>query len=1014
MQHVAYLARMSSSRTSAPLDWLVVTAANRRQAEAYEMRITERVTSGALPAGCRMLVVADACDARIGSGAATVLALVEVARKLVTIKSEAIRTKSIRDGRSLKSLNDIFAGSTTQNLVNLFAETRILMLHSGGDSRRLPMYAVEGKLFATLPMRAPGFRCGAMFDLLVDDLLSLPPRAGGELLVAAGDAVLGIRQTPIRIDGPGVVGVAQRADEVRARRHGVFVLRRGESEVQAFLQKPTHDDLVAAGALAKDGTALVDTGLLSFDARAIAALLAASGVTLERGAVQMRRGGLAERASRAAIPPVDLYREILCALPRLASREAYLDMVGAPLSAVLAPFFDAMRTTAFRAQVASVGEFLHIGSMREMLDALVGPRAAIARFGVRAESHPIAPKSTVGSGDALVLDSALESLRVRTGRAVLDAVPRCRFDLGGENIVTSLHPAWTSPRIQLPHGVCLFSIPVKTSEVHGVVFVTCGIDDDFKTPLDRGGTIFGTSFADFARRARLSSMSRNSGALHTLWDEPLWCVAPVRDPLVRVSWMWKGQAAPAAWKKARRYSMRELLEIADASESLAWREGAVDFAHRAAPDMAVSAFPNPITRARVAAKLAQSKSLVIEPELRARAFREIGDAVLAQHEPLLRPIPAAILHDQAVWTSMPVRVDLAGGWSDTPPICNEVGGSVVNVALMLRGQLPIQVVAKLEEPRRGEQPVIRITSTDLGDTRVITETTDLAERGDPTRWSSLAENALVLTGVAPADPRKPLRKWLKTVGGSVSLTMFSAVPKGSGLGTSSILGAATIHCLDRVFGRERSPKELFAATSALEQMLSTRGGWQDQVGGVLGGFKIARTTPGALQLPEVERIAVPQALSAELASRALLYFTGERRMAKNILENVVWNWLLQVPSAVDAVERLQSNAERMRISLAEGSLEAILTELTEYTRCKRQIDPGSCPRSFDELASRWKRELSAWSFAGAGGGGFMVLVAKSAAHAETLRERIRRDPPHPRARAFDFEVDAVGLRCAVL
>ena len=116
----------------------------------------------------------------------------------------------------------------------------------------------------------------------------------------------------------------------------------------------------------------------------------------------------------------------------------------------------------------------------------------------------------------------------------------------------------------------------------------------------------------------------------------------------------------------------------------------------------------------------------------------------------------------------------------------------------------------------------------------------------------------------------------------------------------------------------------------------------------------------------------------------------------------------------ESTRPLQSNAERMRISLAEGSLEAILTELTEYTRCKRQIDPGSCPRSFDELASRWKRELSAWSFAGAGGGGFMVLVAKSAAHAETLRERIRRDPPHPRARAFDFEVDAVGLRCAVL
>jgi galactokinase/mevalonate kinase-like predicted kinase len=372
-----------------------------------------------------------------------------------------------------------------------------------------------------------------------------------------------------------------------------------------------------------------------------------------------------------------------------------------------------------------------------------------------------------------------------------------------------------------------------------------------------------------------------------------------------------------------------------------------------------------------------------------------------------------------VWTSTPVRIDLAGGWSDTPPICNEVGGSVVNVAVMLRGQLPIQVVAKLEE-----EPVIRITSTDAGQTREIRSMDDLAHRGDPTRWSSLAESALVLTGIVPADPRASLGDWLARLGGGISLTMFSAVPKGSGLGTSSILGAATIQCLDRVVGRERAPHGLFAATSALEQMLSTRGGWQDQVGGVLGGFKIARTAPGAEQRPEVEPIAVPDSLVRALRERSLLYFTGERRMAKNILENVVWNWLVHEPAAVRAVDRLRANAERMRHALASGDIDAVVGELTEYMRRKRQIDPGSCPKAFDTLAERWKAELGAsgsgasrsgaWCFAGAGGGGFMLLVARDADAAASLRAHIERDPPHPRARAFDLEVDPVGLRCAVL
>jgi len=309
---------------------------------------------------------------------------------------------------------------------------------------------------------------------------------------------------------------------------------------------------------------------------------------------------------------------------------------------------------------------------------------------------------------------------------------------------------------------------------------------------------------------------------------------------------------------------------------------------------------------------------------------------------------------------------------------------------------------------------IRITSTDAGQTREIRTMADLAERGDPTRWSSLAESALVLTGLAPSDPNASLAKWLEKVGGGISLTMFSAVPKGSGLGTSSILGAATIQCLDRVLGRERAPHELFAATSALEQMLSTRGGWQDQVGGVHGGFKIARTVAGDAQQPAVEPIVVPAPLLSELRERSLLYFTGERRMAKNILENVVWNWLVRETSAVKAVDRLRANAERMRTSLAAGDLDGVVAQVTEYMKRKRQIDPGSCPKSFDELAGLWKRELSAWCFAGAGGGGFMLLVAKDAKAAEALRARIDGDPPHRRARAFAFEPDPIGLRCAVL
>lgn len=1005
---------------SGTIDWLVLTAANRRQAKAYASQIAARAERGALAKSRGILVVPDACERRIGSGAATVLALVQLARQLAQRKR-------------VRSLSELFAGE------------RVLMLHSGGDSRRLPMYAAEGKLFASVPARAAGGRCATVFDVLLADLLALAPREGGEVLIGAGDAVLGIARDPVRFEGAGVIGVAQRAGVERAVRHGVFVCAPRSEEVAAFMQKPSERELRAAKALSRDGLALVDTGLLSFDPASIEALLEGAGVRLsaKSGEIALTKGGLADLASRAELPPVDLYREILMALPAPMKRADYLaSCAPGALAKPLGAYFDAVRGAGFRVKTVAISEFLHVGSTREVLDALVGARASARAFGIACASVPLAPRATVGKGEVVALDSMVHEVRIAQGRAFLDRVIAERVELGGDNVVVGVEVGET---LALPRGVSLFGLAVQG---HVGVYVACGATDDFKTPLDAGGTLFDRPFAEFVQRAGVAADDCVAGD-GTLWDARLWCAVGSEDPFSRVRWMWEGAPAPDEWRSAPRISLRELVQHADLDEIAERRDavalgamwpnalgtllGAVDAADARiihdrlvagspdertlalnGADEALPSIADPIARAHALATLSEvSRGLddggALERDLRGGAFRAVGEAVLSRFELPDRPPLAVILHDQAVWTSMPVRVDLAGGWSDTPPICNEVGGAVVNVALTLRGQLPIQVVAKLED-----EPVIRITSTDAGQTREIRSMQDLAERGDPTRWSSLAESALVLTGLAPSDPKASLAKWLERVGGGISLTMFSAVPKGSGLGTSSILGAATIQCLDRMLGRERTPHGLFAATSALEQMLSTRGGWQDQVGGVIGGFKIARTRPGAAQHPEVEPIAVPPALLADLRARSVLYFTGERRMAKNILENVVWNWLVREPGAVRAVDRLRANAERMRAALAAGDLDATMAELTEYMKRKRQIDPGSCPGSFDELAQRWKKELAAWCFAGAGGGGFMLLVAKDAKSAESLRARIDRDPPHARARAFDFEPDSVGLRCAVV
>src|SRR5207249_2364833 len=82
-----------------------------------------------------------------------------------------------------------------------------------------------------------------------------------------------------------------------------------------------------------------------------------------------------------------------------------------------------------------------------------------------------------------------------------------------------------------------------------------------------------------------------------------------------------------------------------------------------------------------------------------------------------------------------------------------------------------------------------------------------------------------LAGFAAGQTAGDLRPLLERFGGGVDLTIFSALPKGSGLGASSILGAAVLACLARLSGETLTPEQLIARTSLLEQRMTTSGGW---------------------------------------------------------------------------------------------------------------------------------------------------------------------------------------------
>ena len=403
------------------------------------------------------------------------------------------------------------------------------------------------------------------------------------------------------------------------------------------------------------------------------------------------------------------------------------------------------------------------------------------------------------------------------------------------------------------------------------------------------------------------------------------------------------------------------------------------------------------------------------------AFHLIARAVEDVIKLPTEPKPAAILHDQTVWVTAPARIDFAGGWTDTPPICFGQGGCVLNAAVTLNQQYPLQVIAKLNHER-----CIRLTSIDLGRQEIYHDLTPFLQTVKLDRWSGLAKEALILAGIVP-DPHtmaardiakgdKLFADWLEALGGGLDLTLFSGLPKGSGMGTSSILGAAMLSCLSRVQGHQMSPTHLIARTSLLEQRMTSGGGWQDQIGGIVGGVKFITTQPGIEQNPTLQWTSFGGSgpLANEVSRRMLLYFTGQKRLAKDILHNVLSRYLAREPEVMTVIARLKAGAVTAKHALEVNDIRAFGACLAEYWELKKALDPGSTNDNIEKIIARVQPYLTACSLCGAGGGGFMLMLARDEAATHHIRRVLTENAPNQHARFFDFAIDSHGLAVTVL
>ena len=291
----------------------------------------------------------------------------------------------------------------------------------------------------------------------------------------------------------------------------------------------------------------------------------------------------------------------------------------------------------------------------------------------------------------------------------------------------------------------------------------------------------------------------------------------------------------------------------------------------------------------------------------------------------------------------PVRLDLAGGWTDVPPYSAREGGVVVAAAVQLYAH------AEVRPRERG----YLLVSKELDQA--------LEYPGLP-----------ALTGEGPLPL---LRAGLRLLQARpCALSTYSDAPHGSGLGSSGAMDVAIVAALAGAAGRRLSTREVADLACRLEgQEAGIPGGRQDQFIAAFGGFlRLSFRDPDVT----VEPIVPDDGFAAELERRMLLVHTGDSRFSGDTIGRVMRAYERGEPTIAGALDGLRGAAEAMSDALRAGDFGGIGALLSENWRLQQQLDAGmSTPEMRRLEAAMRDAGCLGGKAAGSGAGGSMFFLA---------------------------------------
>ncbi len=877
------------------------------------------------------------------------------------------------------------------------SKERRLLLHAGGQSRRLPSYGPSGKILIPIPV----FRW-ERGQRLSQDLLSLQMPLYQRIMnvapshlhtmIVSGDVYIRCTQRLQTIPDADVVCYGLWLGPEIAKDHGVFVMSRHTPTIlECMLQKPSVETL---NDLQKNNLYLTDIGIWLLSDRAVKLLMKHS----------MRNGEVVN---------YDLYGEFGCCFgtnPTIEDEEL------ADLKVAILPL--------------AGGEFYHYGTTREIISStlaiqnLVNDQREIMHLSRK--PHP-----------SMFVQNAQTRIKLTEKNTEVWIENSCvseQWSLQNKHVITGVpENDW---QIELRKGQCVDIVPIGDRQWAVRPY---GFNDKFRGQLCDNQTEFiGQPFVDWTKQRHLPGFDADTTDIQSAPIFPV--VDNVSDMGVVLRWMLNEpslQGGRMIWEDSLKLSADELSEKANLRRLICqrhenrmknWPFLASNYAHsvfyqvdldEAAHDFAGGhiAEPHPLpdsepllTRIHDAMFRSELERLKGKPSNKnaEKAFSLLQEGLIEQVLEQKQNPRMTVFSDQIVWGRSPVRIDIAGGWTDTPPFCLMEGGNVVNLAIELNGQSPIQAYAK---PCKEKHVVLH--SIDLGASEIVETYDELANYKEVGSPFSIPKAALVLAGFLPgysSEAYSSLREQLEAFGCGIEVTMFSAVPAGSGLGTSSILASTVLGVLNDFCGLQWDKNEISRRTLSLEQLLTTGGGWQDQFGGILHGVKLLQTTRGFDQNPVVRWLPTGIFTQPEYQSCHLLYYTGITRTAKQILAEIVRKMFLNHHEELLMLREMKMLALEMADAIQCQDYERTGRLLRQNWLQNQALDSGTNPAEVRRLTDLVDDLCLGYKLPGAGGGGFLYMMAKDVEAAARIKQIILANQKNPNARFVRMSLSENGLQ----